>query len=340
MSSFLLEPEERSTDPVLRELSLKMEKGFCTAVHLNPEARQNVISMLISPKEREFFRLSRDGKEWRSGSRSFFTEAGLLLINEAHYENLKVNDQLLYYKRLYESALSVEEAARLLHLEGKLRVRVKNLTHSEKLRIGMARLLIQDPGLFILEEPDQNTDLETKRILLNLLEFLKSQGKTMLTLTGNLESALTFGDQVFRLNERGLNEVNQGSDEQNDDDKRESDEGPGFVFNKIPTKVNEKMILFDPPDIDYIESHEGQSHLYAGGEAYPCVFTLTELEEKLRSFGFFRCHRSYIVNLQKVNQVITWTRNSYSLRLENREKSEIPLSKNKMNELKAMLGLK
>ena len=47
-------------------------------------------------------------------------------------------------------------------------------------------------------------------------------------------------------------------------------------------------------------------------------------------FGFFRCHRSYIVNLQKVREVITWTRNSYSLILENKEKTSIPLSKAKM----------
>ena len=36
-----------------------------------------------------------------------------------------------------------------------------------------------------------------------------------------------------------------------------------------------------------------------------------------RRYGFFRCHRSYLVNMQKVQEVVRWTRNSYALRLEN-----------------------
>ena len=81
-------------------------------------------------------------------------------------------------------------------------------------------------------------------------------------------------------------------------------------------------------------------HLHINGEEFPTTFTMNELEERLQHFGFFRCHRSYIVNLQKVREVITWTRNSYSLILDDEKKSNIPLSKSKMAELKVMLGLK
>ena len=100
------------------------------------------------------------------------------------------------------------------------------------------------------------------------------------------------------------------------------------------------MILFDPPEIDYIESSEGQSHIFIRGESFPTMFTLHELEDRLHYFGFFRCHRSYIVNLQKVREVITWTRNSYSLILDDKNTTSIPLSKTKMTQLKDMLGLK
>src|SRR5699024_11276945 len=87
---------------------------------------------------------------------------------------------------------------------------------------------------------------------------------------------------------------------------------PIFQFNKIPRKVNEKIILFDPTEIDYIESHAGQSNVCLNGEFFPTTCTLTELEEKLKPEGFFRCHGSYIVNLQKVTEVITCPRNSLS----------------------------
>nr|WP_249436085.1 LytTR family transcriptional regulator DNA-binding domain-containing protein [Paenibacillus sp. Marseille-Q4541] len=110
-------------------------------------------------------------------------------------------------------------------------------------------------------------------------------------------------------------------------------------LEKIPAKVGDKLILFDPTEVDYIESQEGVANLHVLQGTYPCSFSLAVLEEKLKPFGFFRCHRSYLVNLQKVREVITWTRNSYSLILEDAQKSSIPLSKGKYDELKQILGI-
>ncbi|WP_454193054.1 LytTR family transcriptional regulator DNA-binding domain-containing protein [Paenibacillus sp. Marseille-Q7038] len=124
---------------------------------------------------------------------------------------------------------------------------------------------------------------------------------------------------------------------------RDEDKSEVFVqpvrLEKIPAKVGDKLILFDPTEVDYIESQEGVANLHVLQGTYPCSFSLTVLEEKLKPYGFFRCHRSYLVNLQKVREVITWTRNSYSLILEDAEKSSIPLSKGKYDELKQILGI-
>lgn len=110
-------------------------------------------------------------------------------------------------------------------------------------------------------------------------------------------------------------------------------------FEKIPAKLNEKIILFDPTEISFIESNEGVSNLHVNGEVFPCSYTLNELFKRLQIFGFFRCHRSYIVNLQRVREVITWTRNSYSLILDDSKKSSIPLSKGNLSELKEIIGI-
>ena len=71
-------------------------------------------------------------------------------------------------------------------------------------------------------------------------------------------------------------------------------------------------------------------------EQYVGAFRMGDLEERLGKFGFFRCHRSYIVNMQKVRELVKWTRNSYSLKLESYPKTDIPLSKAKISELKSM----
>jgi ABC-2 type transport system ATP-binding protein len=112
-----------------------------------------------------------------------------------------------------------------------------------------------------------------------------------------------------------------------------------ITIQKISTRRNDKVILFNPPEIDFIESVEGSIIVHVGGESYDCAMTLTELEQRLLNFGFYRCHRSYIVNLQKVREIITWTKNSYSLRLSTGKDAVVPLSRSKLQELKVLLNI-
>lgn len=65
---------------------------------------------------------------------------------------------------------------------------------------------------------------------------------------------------------------------------------------------------------------------------------LWELEERLAGRGFFRAHRSYLVNLQHVKSVIPYTRATYSLILDDPAGTEIPLSRNAATELRQLLG--
>ncbi|OBY79908.1 LytTR family transcriptional regulator [Paenibacillus sp. KS1] len=114
---------------------------------------------------------------------------------------------------------------------------------------------------------------------------------------------------------------------------------PQISFDKIPARIEDKIVLIDPLELNYIESQDGASQLHMHSGSLPCTMTLTELERKLKAFGFFRCHRSYLFNLQRVREVIIWSRNSYSLVLDDENKSKVPLSKNKYEEMKAIMGI-
>ena len=105
---------------------------------------------------------------------------------------------------------------------------------------------------------------------------------------------------------------------------------------KISAKLDDKIMLFNPNEIDYIESLEGKSYLYVRNCGFVCTFTMEELESKLKRFGFYRSHRSYLVNMQKVVEIVKWTRNSYSLKLDHLEEVRIPLSKGRLEEMKGL----
>ncbi|MFD1927734.1 LytTR family transcriptional regulator DNA-binding domain-containing protein [Sporosarcina siberiensis] len=332
--------EKRLNDSlVFPAFNIQIDGGGITAIHSGLNVRETLLHMLTRKTPVVNGGITINKVEL---SEVKLSEIGFLFLNEGLYERLTVADQLNFYRKLYNTEHSIPSILRKVHLEEKRNVKIKKLSQSEQRRIQFAKLLLHDPDLFIMEEPDQNIDVETQRVLILMLEELRAQGKIVLILTGNIQSAITLADKVYKLDETGLHKIHMETDLAANEENGEiiQEEIQPVRFEKIPTKVNEKIILFDPPEIDYIESNDGQSALHVDGEEFPTTFTLNELEERLRHFGFFRCHRSYIVNLQKVREVITWTRNSYSLILDDEKKSNIPLSKSKMAELKGMLGLK
>ncbi|TCJ03236.1 LytTR family transcriptional regulator DNA-binding domain-containing protein [Cytobacillus praedii] len=337
---------------VFPAFSLEVSEHEVIAIHSSTNVRAILVKLFLGELPVSNGELSINGHEIMKSKKAYFNQVGMFLLDNGIYERLSVKDHFAFFKKLYSSEISMDDALRMTQLEPKRNIRVSKLTASEKRRVHFGRLLFQDPALFIFEEPDQNTDLETKRVFLKLVRKLSERGKGVLVLTGNMESALSVTDKVYRLDETGLHVLDVVSDEETTDalPKEEHKSEDQIIeeeiiiqpvrFEKIPTKVNDKIVLFDPPEIDYIESNEGQSNIYIKGEMYPSVFTMTELENRLHPYGFFRCHRSYIVNLQKVREVVTWTRNSFTLVLGDAKKSSIPLSKTKMAELKGMLGLK
>lgn len=322
---------------IVPPLSLTVPAGEITALHASIDARAHLLHLLEMRDASGTGEVYINDAPLRKQKGSYLPEVGISLMNEGYYERITVKSNMIFYKKLFQSDASYKEAAAFLHLEEKMEEKVQHMSFSEKRRLLLARLFFQDPSILVLEEPDQNIDIESKRILQQVLVKWKKEGKAVLLLMSNMESAITLADSVYKLTPQGISLVETKGEAA---EKDEEEEASAFSFSKIPTRVEEKIVLFDPPEIDYIESQEGKSILYVKNEGFPCSFTLVELEEKLHSFGFFRCHRSYIVNLQKVKEVITWTRNSYSLQLDDHKKSEIPLSKGKMEDLKKMLGLK
>ncbi|MGN7385754.1 LytTR family transcriptional regulator DNA-binding domain-containing protein [Sporosarcina sp. SAFN-015] len=338
MSLQFINAEKRIHDSVVfPSFDLSIDLGKVVAVYSSVNVREQLIELLL-----EKSKLSNgEIRIGDSGISENKTKIGFYFLHDGLYERLSVEEMVRFTKQLYTSNQSIEDAIQTAQLDSKRRVKIKNLSFSERKRVQLALLLMQNPTICIFEEPDQNIDLESKRIFISVLQKLKLDGRSAFILTGNMESAVTAADEIFRLDENGLHPVHTATDEDKEieDSPTAAESIVPVRLEKIPTKVNEKIVLFDPPEIDYIESNEGQSFLHIKGEAFPSVSTLNELESRLLPFGFFRCHRSYIVNLQKVREVITWTRNSYSLVLDDAEKSTIPLSKTKMVELKEMLGI-
>ncbi|WP_256860582.1 LytTR family DNA-binding domain-containing protein [Paraliobacillus ryukyuensis] len=193
----------------------------------------------------------------------------------------------------------------------------------------------------IFHEPVQGVDVNTTNSFIQLLQRLKACHIPVLVLVSNLEHAIMLGDVAYKLHQHALSPVEM--DEGEDETKEEADD-PGLKRHnnlfKIPAKVDDKVILFDPLEIDYMESQDGKAMIVVNDQTYAMDTTLSEMEKQLEVYGFYRCHRSYIVNLQKVREIITWSKNTYSLRIDNKSQSTIPLSRTKIQDIQEKFSLK
>ncbi|MGL5515130.1 MAG: LytR/AlgR family response regulator transcription factor [Sporomusa sp.] len=111
-------------------------------------------------------------------------------------------------------------------------------------------------------------------------------------------------------------------------------------LNKLPVEKSSKIIMLNYHDILYVRAHDSAAVVVTGHDKYHYGGTLSEMQERLQGTTFMRIHKSYIVNMDKVKEVIPWFKGTYWLKVEGRPEVEIPVSKNHIKEIKDMLGLR
>ena len=261
----------------------------------------------------------------------------LFRAGQSEYMRLTVEELIAFLIQVTERDERVALLMDYFALKEERKVKIKDLSSSKRMYVTLLRVFFAHQPTLVLEEPYFYLEEQDRRQFKRILDGL-SKEKQVLILTSNLEDAMISCDTIYRLNEFGFHPLDIRDSEEDKQEEQKQDEA-SITLQKISTKRNDKVILFDPPEVDYIESIDGSILVYVDGENYDCALTLTELERRLLNFGFFRCHRSYIVNLQKVREIITWTKNSYSLRLNTGKDAVVPLSRSKLSELKALLNI-
>jgi len=67
--------------------------------------------------------------------------------------------------------------------------------------------------------------------------------------------------------------------------------------------------------------------------------TIEELQSNLDPETFWRVHRSYLVNINRIKEVIPWFKSSYMLRMDDKKQTEIPVSRVQTKRLRMLLKL-
>ncbi|WP_315067298.1 LytTR family DNA-binding domain-containing protein [uncultured Clostridium sp.] len=110
------------------------------------------------------------------------------------------------------------------------------------------------------------------------------------------------------------------------------------LSNKINLWKNEKIIVVSMNDIYYCAAEERITHVFTKNDEYSVSLGIAEFYETLPKDTFFKCHRSYIVNVNKIREIIPWFNNTYNLKLQDID-FQIPVSRSNIKEFKQLMNI-
>ncbi len=110
--------------------------------------------------------------------------------------------------------------------------------------------------------------------------------------------------------------------------------------SKILLRSGGRMFLVDQKDVCFASINEGVITVVTHTmEGHSNCRTLEELIEMLDDNFFWRAHRSYIVNINRIKEVVPWFKSSYQLRMDDKKQTEIPVSRAQTRRLRELFGL-
>ncbi|HWZ45696.1 MAG TPA: LytTR family DNA-binding domain-containing protein [Candidatus Saccharimonadales bacterium] len=109
---------------------------------------------------------------------------------------------------------------------------------------------------------------------------------------------------------------------------------------KILLRSAGRLFLVDQKDVCFASIADGIISVVAANmEGQSNCRTLEELLEGLDPDVFWRAHRSYVVNINRIKEVVPWFKSSYQIRMDDRKQTEVPVSRAQTKRLRELFGL-
>jgi len=114
----------------------------------------------------------------------------------------------------------------------------------------------------------------------------------------------------------------------------------GVQRTKLLVKTNNRNLIVDAQDMIYATIDDGMITIVtADFEGQSNYRTIEELQSNLDPNLFWRVHRSFLVNINKIREVIPWFKSSFQLKMDDKKHTEIPVSRIQTRRLRALLKI-
>jgi len=195
--------------PVLRQITLQISRGeFVALLGPNGSGKSTLLRMLCGLSRPTAGIIRIGGWELPRESAAVRAQIGLVSHKSLLYDNLSAHENLRFFARLYNlSNDQIEDRIQTLMLQVGLHKRTHDLvrTFSRGMlqRLSIARALLHNPDILLLDEPYTGLDQDASAVLDDLLRSAHADGHTIVMTTHDLNRAATLPTRIVILS-RGV----------------------------------------------------------------------------------------------------------------------------------------
>ncbi|MDX1436843.1 MAG: ABC transporter ATP-binding protein [Anaerolineales bacterium] len=190
-----------SAHPAIRQLNFNIDRGeifgFLGPSGAGKSTTQKVLIGLLRDFKGEVSVFGQDLRNWKA---DFYERIGVSFEFPNHYLKLTALENLNYFARLYEvETRPPPELLALVGLEEDGHTRVSQFSKGMKVRLTVARSLLNNPDVLFMDEPTAGLDPVNARRIKELIKEEKSSGRTIFLTTHDMNVAEELCDRVAFL---------------------------------------------------------------------------------------------------------------------------------------------
>lgn len=187
----------------LRGIDLRIQWGGSLAIFgPNGAGKTTLIKVLATLAKPSSGDAWVGGFNLREDSAMVRRQIGVVTHQTLMYDDLSAYENLRFYGKMYNVPHPTERIRQLLAdvgLESRIHDPVRTLSRGMQQRLAIARALIHDPPILLLDEPGTGLDQHASAMLVNILSSTENRQRTVVLTTHSLEQGLALSNQVVIL---------------------------------------------------------------------------------------------------------------------------------------------
>lgn len=189
----------------VKDLSFRVKRGELFAfLGINGAGKSTTISIMCGMLEKDSGTIKINGKNIETEMKEISKTIGVVFQNSVLDSVLSVKDNLLSRASLYglygkEAIKRIDELVELLDFKDLMNRIVGKLSGGQRRRIDVARALLHNPEILILDEPTTGLDPQTRKILWNVIESYRKEKQMTVFLTTHYMEETADADYIVIL---------------------------------------------------------------------------------------------------------------------------------------------